>query len=107
MTNNMAKYEAHINDLRITAELGVQRLYIHNDSELVVNQVIGESNCHDSRMVAYHQEVRKLEEKFDGFKLHHILQRDNETADVLAGLGSSSEQPLPGIFIQDLIKSSI
>jgi hypothetical protein len=58
-------------------------------------------------MAAYRQEVRKLEEKFDGFKLHHILQRDNEAADVLAGLGSSSEQPLPGIFIQDLIKSSI
>jgi hypothetical protein len=24
-------------------------------------------------MVAYHQEVRKLEEKFDGFEPHHIL----------------------------------
>jgi hypothetical protein len=44
---------------------------------------MGESNCCDSRIVAYHQEVRKLEEKFDGFKLHHILRRDNEAADTL------------------------
>jgi hypothetical protein len=34
---------------------------------------MGESNCRNSRMAAYWQEVRKLEEKFDGFVLHHIL----------------------------------
>jgi hypothetical protein len=34
---------------------------------------MGASNCHESNIVAYQQEVRKLEEKFDGFKLHHIL----------------------------------
>jgi ribonuclease HI len=68
----VAEYEALINDIRITAELRVQRLYIRGDSVLIINQVMGESNYHDSRMAAYHQEVRKLEEKFDGFKLHHI-----------------------------------
>jgi ribonuclease HI len=72
-TNNVAEYDKLINGLSITTELGVQRLYIHDDSELIVKQVMGESNCRDSCMVAYRQEVRKLEEKFDGFKLHHIL----------------------------------
>jgi ribonuclease HI len=72
-TNNMAEYEALVNGLRIIAELGVERLYIHGDSKLIVNQVMGESICRDSLMVAYRQEVRRLEEKFDGFKLHHIL----------------------------------
>jgi ribonuclease HI len=71
--NNVAEYEALVNSLRITVELGVQRLYIRGDSKLSINQVMGESNCRDSRMVAYRQKVRKLEEKFDGFKLHHIL----------------------------------
>jgi ribonuclease HI len=52
-TNNVEEYEALVNGLRITAELGVQRLYIHGDYELVVNQVMGELNCHDSRMAAY------------------------------------------------------
>jgi ribonuclease HI len=74
----VAEYVALVNGLRIATELRVQRIYIRGDSELIVNQVMGESNCHDSRMVAYRQEVRKLEEKFDGFKLHHILRRDNE-----------------------------
>jgi hypothetical protein len=73
-TNNMAEYEALVNGLCITAELGVQQLYIHGDSELGVNQVMGELSCHDSCMVAYRQEERRLEEKFNGFELHHILR---------------------------------
>jgi ribonuclease HI len=79
-TNNVAKYEALVNGMHITTEIGVQWLYIRGDTELIVNQVMGKSNSHDSHMVAYHQEVRKLE-KFDGFKLHHILQWDNEAVD--------------------------
>jgi ribonuclease HI len=106
-TNNVAEYEALVNGLRITIVLGVQRLYIREDSELVVNQVMGESNCRDPCMTAYHQEVRKLEDKFDGFKPHYILWHDNEAADTLTWLGSSHEHPPLGVFIQDLIKSSI
>jgi hypothetical protein len=62
----------------------VQQLYIHRDCKLIVNQVMGESNCCDSHIATYRQEVRKLEDKFDGFVVHHILQRDNEVADALA-----------------------
>jgi ribonuclease HI len=98
LTNNMAEYEALINGLRITTELGVQRLYIHGDSELIVNQVMGESNYRNSHMAAYQQKVRKLEQKFIGFKLHHILQRDNEAADTLPRLGSSRKQPPQGVL---------
>jgi ribonuclease HI len=72
-TSNVAEYEELVNGLRITAELGVQRLYIHRDYELIINQVMGELNNRDSRMAAYRQEVMKLEENFDGFELHHML----------------------------------
>jgi ribonuclease HI len=74
VTNNVVEYEALVNGLRIAIELDVQWLYIRSDSELVVNQVMGESNCRDSRMVAYQQDLRKLEEKLDDFELHHILR---------------------------------
>jgi ribonuclease HI len=70
----VVEYEALVNSLHITAELGVQWLYIHRDSELVINQVMGESNCHDFHMAAYQQEFRKLEEIFNGIELHHILR---------------------------------
>jgi ribonuclease HI len=41
----VAEYKALVKGLRIIVELGVQRLYIYGDSELIVNQVMGESNC--------------------------------------------------------------
>jgi hypothetical protein len=83
------------------------QLYIREDSELIINQVMGESNYRDSRMAAYRQEVRRLEEKFDGFELHHIPRRDNEATDALTRLGLSCEPPPPGVFTHDLLKLSI
>ena len=41
-TNNVAEYEALLNDL------GVRCLYVRDDSKLVVNQVMKESSCRDS-----------------------------------------------------------
>jgi hypothetical protein len=58
-------------------------------------------------MAAYRQEVRRLEEKFDGFELHHILRCNNEATEALAQLGLSRESPPLGVFAQDLFKPSI
>ena len=63
-SNNATEYEALINGLRIAVELGATRLYVHGDSELVVDQVMKESSCKSPLMTAYYQEVRKLEDKF-------------------------------------------
>ena len=63
-SNNTALYEALINGLRITVELGATWLYVRGDSELVVDQVMKESSCKSPLMAAYCQEVRKLEDKF-------------------------------------------
>ena len=56
-SNNVAEYEALINGLRITIELGIRRLDIRVDSQLVVNQVMKESSYHDAKMAAYYREV--------------------------------------------------
>jgi ribonuclease HI len=96
-TNNVPEYEDLINGLRNTTKLGVQRLYIRGDSELIVNQVMGKLNCHDSRMAAHWQEFRKLVENFNGFELHHILGWDNEAVDALPWLGSSRKPTPPGV----------
>ena len=63
-SNNTAEYEALINGLRIAIELGATRLYVRGDSELVIDQVMKESSCKSPLMVAYCQEVRKLEDNF-------------------------------------------
>jgi ribonuclease HI len=56
-SNNAAEYEALINGLRITVEIGMKRLEIRGDSELVVDQVMKDKNCMDSKMAAYCQAV--------------------------------------------------
>jgi hypothetical protein len=48
-----------------------------------------------------------LEEKSDGFELHHILYHDNKAVDALAQLKSSHKQAPSGMFMQDLVKLSI
>ena len=63
-SNNAAEYEPLINGLRIAIELGATRLYVRGDSELVIDQVMKESSYKSPLMVAYYQEVRKLEDKF-------------------------------------------
>jgi hypothetical protein len=58
-------------------------------------------------MVAYWHKVRRLEEKFDGFELHHIPRQDNEAENALAQLRLSPEPPPPGVITHDLFKPSI
>jgi ribonuclease HI len=66
VSNDVTEYEALINDLRITVELGIKRLEIRGGSELVVGQVMKDKNCVDPKMATYCQAVRDLEGKFHG-----------------------------------------
>ena len=60
-----------------------------------------ESSCHDAKVVAYYQEVRRLEDKFDDLELNHIPRRLNKVADVLAKAASSQEPITTGVFTSD------
>ena len=66
-----------------------------------------ESSCHNPKMVAYYQEVCKLEDKFDSLELNHIPRRLNEVADELAKMVSSREPVLAGVFSSDQHKPSV
>lgn len=87
--------------------LGVRRLYIKGDSELVVNQVMKASSCRIPKMEAYCQEVRKLEDKCDGLELHHVLRRDNEATDFLAKMASRRDSVPDDVFLEVLTGPTI
>src|SRR5438128_1610106 len=89
-----AEYEALLHGLRIAISLGIQRLAVRRDSELVINQVQKEYSCTSAKMSAYCQEVRKLEGTFDRLELTHVLRNDNNEADELAKMGSR-QTPVP------------
>ena len=106
-SNNVVEYEALVNGLFITIELGIRCLDIRGDSQLVVNQVMKESSCHDAKMVVYSQEVRRLEDKFDGLKLNHLPRCLNEAADALMKAVSGRELVPIGVFTNDQHKPSV
>jgi hypothetical protein len=80
---------------------------VYGDSLLVVQQVNKEWDCNKETMDAYVQEVRKLESKFSGLEVHHVLQEHNVGTDILSKLGSTHAQVPPGVFIQELKQPSI
>ena len=106
-SNNAAEYEALIHGLRLAISLGIRRLAVRGDSELVVNQVQKEYSCSSEKMSEYCQEVRKLEGKFDGLELTHVLRNDNGEADELAKRGSRRAPVPPGVFVEELHKPTI
>ena len=58
-SNNVVEYEGLLCGLLTAAGLGIQRLVVRGDSQLVINQVSKEYDC--PRKKAYVEEVRKLE----------------------------------------------
>src|SRR5207253_9922633 len=106
-SNNAVEYEALLHGLRIAISLGIRRLAVRGDSELVVNQVQKEYSCTSTKMLAYCQEVRKMEGTFDGLELTHVLQNDNNEADELAKMGSKRTPVPTGVFVQQLYQPTI
>jgi len=106
-SNNVMEYEALVNRLKIAIELGVRRLDVRGDSQLVIDQVMKASSCHDPKMEAYYKEVRRIEDKFHGLELVHIAQRYNEAADELAKIASTRGRVPPDEFTRDLHEPSV
>nr|CAH66280.1 OSIGBa0116O04.2 [Oryza sativa] len=85
-SHNVAEYEALLHGLRIVISLGIRRLIVHGDSQL---------------------EVRKLEDKFDGLELTHVLRHNNEAADKLANFGSKREAAPSDLFVEHLYEPTV
>ena len=87
--------------------LGINRLLVYGDSLLVVQQVNKEWDINKETKDDYVAEIRKLENKFSGLELHHVIRDNNVAADVLSKLGFDRAEVPPGIFVHDLHHPSI
>jgi ribonuclease HI len=106
-SNNVAEYKALVNGLRIAIELGVRRLDARGDSQLVIDQVMKNSQYRDPKMETYCYEVRRLEAKFYGLELNHVARRYNETVDELAKIASGRTTVPLDVFSRDLHQPSV
>jgi hypothetical protein len=103
----MAEYEALFCGLKIAIEIGIKRLDVRRDSQLVIDQVMKNASCHDDKMEAYFKAVRALEDKFYGIELNHVPRRYNEEADELAKIVSGRITVPPNVFARDIAQPSV
>jgi ribonuclease HI len=106
-SNNMVEYEALLCGLKIAIEIGIKRLNVRGDSQLMIDQVMKNASCHDDKMEAYCKAVRALEDKFYGIELNHVPHRYNEEADELAKIASGRITVPPNVFAQDVAQPSV
>jgi ribonuclease HI len=106
-SNNMAEYEALLCGLRIAIEIGIKRLDVRGDSQLMIDQVMKNASCHDDKMEAYCKAVRALEDKFYGIELNHVPRRHNKEADELAKIASGRITVPPNVFARDTAQPSV
>ena len=59
-TNNVAEYTALVEGLALAAELGVKRLAVFSDSELMVKQMNGEYRVKNPDLLPLYQEAKRL-----------------------------------------------
>lgn len=104
-TNNTEEYEGLLASLRIVADLGIRKLIVRGDSQLVVKQV---NKCYQSPLMeAYLDEVRKLEEHFDGLQREHVPRAENNIDDDLSKRAALKLPVEPGTFVLQLTQPSI
>jgi ribonuclease HI len=106
-SNNMAEYKALLCGLKIAIEIGIKRLDVRGDSQLMIDQVMKNASCHDDKMEVYCKAVRALEDKFYGIELNHVPRRYNEEADELAKIASGRITVPPNVFARDIAQPSV
>ena len=104
-TNNTSVYERLLARLRIAAKLGIKKLIIRGDSQLVVRQV--NKDYQSPLMEAYVEEVRRLEERFDGLQTKHVPHAENSIADHLSKCDAQKLPVEPGTFVLHLTQPSV
>jgi len=83
-TNNVAEYSALVRGLREASSLGLKRIEIFLDSELLVKQIKGIYKIKSAKLSPLWAEAQKILKLFDSYKITHIQRKLNKKADNLA-----------------------
>jgi ribonuclease HI len=97
-TNNVAEYTALIHGLEAAAALGLRRVAVLSDSELMVKQFNGEYAVKNAELKDLYNEARSLARRFEVVQLSHVRRADNKRADQLCNAvldGRPIDAPAP------------
>ena len=80
-TNNQAEYYGFKRGLERCRELGIDKVILFSDSELVVNQMTGKYKVKNQELAPLHQEVRALADSFEKVEFTHVPRELNKITD--------------------------
>ncbi|HXD87008.1 MAG TPA: ribonuclease HI family protein [Urbifossiella sp.] len=98
-TNNVAEYTALVRGLEAAADLGLKRLAVFSDSELLVHQMNGVYRVKHPDLLPLYEEARELVKEFESVSIAHVRREQNKRADalcnqVLDGQAGKSKKPM-------------
>jgi len=82
-TNNVAEYRALVAGLARAVELGLGRLEVVSDSELLVKQMRGEYRVKNTALRALVAEASEIARRLAAVDYRHVAREENELADRL------------------------
>jgi len=89
-TNNVAEYRALIAGLEMAIDMGVRRLKVFSDSELMVRQLEGTYKVKNEGLKPFHVQAKGLLSQLDEFSLSSIPREANADADRLVNAALDS-----------------
>ncbi|XP_042387871.1 uncharacterized protein LOC121979972 [Zingiber officinale] len=87
--NNEAEYEALLAGLQAARHVGVARVIIYSDSQLVTQQVTDNFMINCDKLQVYQEAYEKMKGEFTEVTVTKIPRSENERADELAKMASS------------------
>ncbi len=94
-TNNVAEYAGLIAALSYARSLGLDKLVVHSDSELLVKQINGTYRVKAPHLMPLFLQALKLRRELPAFALRHVPRGENSRADGLANRAIDERVPLP------------
>ncbi|KAL4437570.1 hypothetical protein ABPG74_017808 [Tetrahymena malaccensis] len=90
-TNNQSEYLALIYGLYVALKVGIQKLYIQGDSQLVIYQMIGKYQCKNENITKYYELSKMLQSQFQQTTFNHVYREQNKEADHLSNVAISEQ----------------
>jgi kynurenine formamidase/ribonuclease HI len=80
-TNNQAEYKALLAGLERVIRLGIKKLTVYMDSELIVKQLKGEYKIKNPELTPLYRQIKKLSASFGSIAFVHVPRALNSVAD--------------------------
>jgi ribonuclease HI len=83
-TNNQVEYESLLHGLEFLRDLGARDVDVFRNSNLIMQQIKGDSQCLDGVLNSYRDRCLDIIKLFDTFSVKHIPREENSRANWLA-----------------------